>query len=69
MLRFEAPAPKRPETSLKSGLFRGLATSGCLEHKMYLYHLAPERGFIAPEPLEDASVEIGKPLEAMRQIS
>jgi hypothetical protein len=66
MLKFGALAPKRPvvRRSLPSG-FR-LATSGGLEQKMYLYHLALQRGFIAPEPLEDASAEIGEPLKAMR---
>jgi len=31
-----------------------------------LHHLTPKRGFIASEPLEQAIVEIGEPLEAMR---
>jgi hypothetical protein len=43
-----------------------LATSGGLEHKERLQHLAPKRGFISPEPLEQAIVEIGEPLEALR---
>ena len=52
--------------NLRPGLFRELATSGCLEQEVYLYHLAPERRFITAEPLEDTSVEIGEPLKAMR---
>ncbi len=54
------------ERSIDPGVFRGLATSGCLEQEVYLYRLAPQRGFIAPQALEDAGIEIGEPLEAMR---
>ena len=43
----------------------GSTSSGGMKHEEGLQHLAPERGFIASEPLQDAIVEICKPLEAM----
>jgi hypothetical protein len=33
---------------------------------MYLHHLPPKRSFISSEPLEQAIIEIGEPLEALR---
>jgi hypothetical protein len=57
---------KEPHYFGPRGLRKRLATSGGLEHKERLQHLAPERGFISSEPLEHAIVEIGQPLEAMR---
>src|SRR2546422_6850099 len=45
------------------------ATPGCLKQELCLHHLAPERGFIASEPLEQAIVETGESLEAMCQVS
>jgi hypothetical protein len=40
-----------------------------LQRKERLQHLAPQRGFIPPEPLEHAVIEIGEPLEAVCELS
>jgi hypothetical protein len=44
------------------------ATSGRLEGKNSLKHLAPQRGFISSEPFEYAVVEMGKALETVSEL-
>jgi len=63
---FDPASLKEPHYFGPRRLRERLATSGGLEHKERLQHLAPKRGFISPEPLEQAIVEIGEPLEALR---
>jgi hypothetical protein len=43
-----------------------LAASGGLKQKECLHHLPPKRRFVSSKPLEQAVVESGEPLEALR---
>ena len=65
----ELPSASRLRPPIGSGVLKSAAlplTSDRAQCTKGLHHLAPERGFIAPKPLEQAVVESGEPLEALR---